>query len=63
MQAIPEIPESKIAPFNGSFIAAPIKKPTVPATTIIITDTAVLNFCINNLPPTKFLIYITDVIS
>ena len=46
MQDIPEIIENRIAPPNPSSNAAPTKKPTVPATAITITDTAVLDFFI-----------------
>ena len=46
MQEIPAIIENSIAPFSPSFIAAPIKIPTIPAMIIMISDTTVLNFFI-----------------
>ena len=51
MQAIPAIIENRIVPAIGSFKKAPMKKPTIPAMTIIMTDATVLNFFINNFPP------------
>ena len=44
MQAIPAIIENRIVPAIGSFKKAPMKKPTIPAMTIIMTDATVLNF-------------------
>ena len=46
MQAIPAIIENRIVPAIGSFKKAPMKKPTIPAMTIIMTDATVLNFFI-----------------
>lgn len=46
MQAIPEISENKIAPFNASFIDAPTNKPIIPAIIMMTIDATVLNFFI-----------------
>ena len=53
MQEIPAIIENSIAPFSPSFIAAPIKIPTIPAMIIMISDTTVLNFFMFTLLSTR----------
>ena len=58
MHAIPEIIENKTAPVIASLTDAPTKKPTIQAMTIMITDTAVLNFFICLYLP-KFLFILT----
>lgn len=58
MHAIPEIIENNTAPVIASLTDAPTKKPTIPAMTIMITDTAVLNFFICLYLP-KFLFILT----
>lgn len=50
MHAIPEIIENKTAPVIASLTDAPTKKPTIPAMTIMITDTAVLKLFHMSLP-------------
>ena len=58
MHAIPEIIENNTAPVIASLKDAQTKKPTIQAMTIMITDTAVLNFFICLYLP-KFLFILT----